>query len=55
MDKLQKTAFALKFEMQGKPFKADLDILSIRLSITGLLKLTLQCPFSLLVSNKIPK
>ena len=54
MDKLQKTAFALKFEMQCKLIKADLNILSIRLSITALLKLTLDFPFPLLVSNKIP-
>ena len=54
MDKLQKTAFALKFEMQCKLLKADLNILSIRLSITALLKLTLHFPFPLLVSNKIP-
>ena len=41
--------------MQGKPAKADLNILSIRLSIIALSKLNLQCPFPLLVSNKIPK
>ena len=55
MDKLEKTTFALKFEMQGKPFKTDSNISSICLSITALLKLTLQCLFTLLVSNKIPK
>ena len=54
MDKLQKTAFALKFEMQCKLLKADLNIISIHLSITALLKLTLHCSFPLLVSNKIP-
>ena len=41
--------------MQGKPVKIDLNILSIRLSIKALLKLNLQCPFPLLVSNKISK
>ena len=41
--------------MQGKPVKADLNTLSIPLSITALLKLNLQGPFPLLVSNKIPK
>ena len=53
MNKLQKTAFSLK--PVGKPVKANLNILSIRLSITALSKINLHCPFPLLVSNKIPK
>ena len=50
MDRLSKTAFTLKSEMQGNLLK-----LSIRLSITALLKLNLHRLFPLLISDKIPK
>ena len=54
-DKLQKIAFTLKFEMQVKFVKDDLNILSISLNITASLKLNLQCPFPLFDSNTDPK
>ena len=50
-----KIAFALKFEIQGKFFKGDLNKLTIHPNITALIKLNLRCPFPLFFFNKPSK
>ena len=50
-----KRLFRTQISNAGKPVKADLNMLSIGLSTTALLKLNLHCPFPFLISNKIAK